>query len=519
MHDDLRRRALESGKTVSNKAKSKQSSKMSSKGHSKTSSRVHSRPQSRDVSDDEDVGSGNLSDETTHSVTSIEALLESDDFSEQLTDGLRQELHDCIQDLIDRKGSSILSRETSLTSYVRILTAHHLADALHGNIPDLLAAFLRSVKAESSEKETMLALRAISITAISSADETLYETVGGQLRRTISDSQSKPSKAAAIQCLGISIFFGGAGEDVIAENMTFLLEIVSSDGAYVGALDDVEVVASALQVYGFLATHVDDLEDESEDAAAAFLDQLDSEDAKVQIAAGENIALLYEKSYTPLGEDETLSDDEGHRHDGGTTGLSTPPSSSDDEEGHHPGDGTLVKRYDAYHNPNAVLDKIHSLASLSSKSMAKRTKKWLHQSFASIAITVKNPGVGLQTNNASKMTVRIHGSAEMKVDRWWKLMRLNMLRRTLAGGFVNHYYEGNQQVLSTLPMIMRQTAAGAAAAAGGRSPRPGSSGGGGPGGGGHGTHGAHGSMNKASKGRFRDSRRFVSGGAEEEGPE
>jgi hypothetical protein len=57
MHD-LRRQALESGKTVSKKARSKTTSLSTSR----TNSRGNSRTPSRNVSDDE--GEGNLSDST-----------------------------------------------------------------------------------------------------------------------------------------------------------------------------------------------------------------------------------------------------------------------------------------------------------------------------------------------------------------------------------------------------------------------------------------------------------------------
>ncbi|KAI9877949.1 MAG: hypothetical protein M1823_007026, partial [Watsoniomyces obsoletus] len=100
-------------------------------------------------------------------------------------------------------------------------------------------------------------------------------------------------------------------------------------------------------------------------------------------------------------------------------------------------------------------------------------------------MTVEKPQMGLQTNNASKMIVRIHNEGEMRVDKWWKLTRLNAIRRLLAGGFVNHYFEGNKQVLDALPLIMRDTSVGM------RSPR-------------------RGMPSKATKGKFRDSRRFVS---------
>ena len=419
-----------------------------------------------------------LDADMSSSINSIDALLESDDFNEQATDVLKQELHDCIEELLDRKSSNKHSREDALTTYVRILTAHHIADALFGRVPELLSAFSRSVKAETTERETTLALRALAITSITIEDDSLWETVGALVKRTIGDSQLLPVKAAAIHCLGICITFGGAGDQEIMETLTFLLEIASSDGAFVDAEDNADIVRAALQEYGFLVTQIDDIETESEEAIEVFMDQLDSSEPSVQIAAGENIALLYEKSYTPLEEDESPEDTE-----------ETAMNSESDED--H-GDSSLVKRYNAYHNSFPIIEKVTALASLSTKAMSRRDKKNLHQSFASIAMTVENPKLGLQTNNASKMTVRVHRSGEMKVDRWWKLMRLSALRRLLGGGFVNHYYEGNKQLLDALPLILRDTGEGPGLGSPRKAPP------------------------KASKGRFRDSRRFVSGQLQED---
>jgi Interferon-related developmental regulator (IFRD) len=317
-----------------------------------------------------------------------------------------------------------------------------MADQLYSRIADLVPALVRSVKAETTERESILALKAIALTIISFRDDINYDGVAAQLKRTISDSQSPPTKAAAIHCLGTCIALCGAGEEEINEVLNFLLEIASSDGSFVDATDDADTVIAALQEYGFLATYIDDLEVESEDAVSTFVDQLDSDNARVQIAAGENIALLYEKSYTPMEEDESdVEDTEDNSSSGDDSGNSDGPK--------------LVKRYNAYHNTYEVQEKVQSLASLSTRKLNKHDKKKLHQSFASIQITVENPRLGLQTNSASKMTVRIHQEGEMKVDKWWKLMRLNALRRLLQGGFVNHYFEGNKQVLDTLPLIMR----------------------------------------------------------------
>lgn len=314
---------------------------------------------------------------------------------------------------------------------------------LYGRVDDLLAAFGKSIKTESSSHETVLALRAVSLTAITFQDASLYDTMSALVKRTISDSQDNTTKAAAIHCLGMCLSFGGAGDGEIAEVCTFLLEVVQSDGSFVSADDSPEVVTAALQMYSYLISQLDDVEAESEDAVEAFMEQLDSGDAEVQIAAGEAIALLFEKSYTPREEDEEESDDE----------------EEDEEDSDEPsaGDKTLVKRYNAYHNPAEVLDKVSGLANLSSKGLNRNDRRKLHQSFASIVITVENPRAGLQTNSSSRMVVRIHREGEIKVDKWWKLMRLNALRRLLAGGFINHYFEGNKQVLNALPVLVRST--------------------------------------------------------------
>ena len=376
------------------------------------------------------------------SINSIDAFLESDDFSETNADALKYDLGNTIDEILERKGSSTEGREEALKRYNRILTSHHFGDVLYGRVDDILASLSKSIRAESSSNETVMALRAVSLTAISFQNESLYDTMGGLIKRTIEDSQDNATKAAALHCLGICLSFGGAGESEIAETCTFILEVIQSDGGFVGADDNPEVVAAALQTYSYLATEVQDLEADSEDAIEAFMEQLDSGDADVQIAAGEAIALLFEKSYTPREDDEDSDAEE---------------EEDDDSDGPSTADKSLVKRYNAYHNPSEVLDKVQNLANLSSKGLNKSDKQRLHRSFASVAITVENPRAGLQSNNSSRMLVRIHREGEIKVDKWWKLMRLNALRRLLAGGFINHYFEGNKQVLNSLPVLVRST--------------------------------------------------------------
>lgn len=439
MHEDLRRRALESKKTVSRKARSQQSSAPGSRNGSRTASRIGSRQ----GSDNEDDA---LSDGTEWTSNSIDDLLAAESI-EGAPDAWIHELGDRMEQIIDRKRSSNDGREQSLAAYNYVLTAHYAMEELHGKLHELYPAMLKSVRTESSEKEVVLALRALALTMITLPTDDFYEAVAQQCKRSISDSGSLTIKAAAIQTLGIAAFYGDASDSEIEEIMEFLLSIVESDGEIVDASDDASVVAAAEETWGFLATQLDDTQDMTEAAMDAFVEQLDSSDPGVSIAAGENIALLFEKSYTPL-ED----------------GEEPPPSDSDESEDERVARGeTLVKRYDVYRRRDQLLAQLQRLASISGRSISKRDKKSLHANFSDILHSVENPTRGPRYQTAidqetgrhygSRMTVRIYDRGEMRLDKWWKLMRLKILRKVLQGGFVVHY-ESNAVVFDSLPAMM-----------------------------------------------------------------
>ena len=81
------------------------------------------------------------------------------DDTEQTSAAWHAELADRIEEILDRKRSSVQGRETTLAAYVRILTAQYAEEEIHGKDTELVVAFLKSIKAETSEKETILALK------------------------------------------------------------------------------------------------------------------------------------------------------------------------------------------------------------------------------------------------------------------------------------------------------------------------------------------------------------------------
>lgn len=286
---------------------------------------------------------------------------------------------------------------------------------------------------------------AATIVTLDTAD--IYDDVSVELKRAI-QSESVEVQVNSIHCLGLAAFFGGAGEEEIKDIMTLFLEIIESDGESVDAHDNGSIVAAALENWGLLATDIDDLEEDTEAAIEAFVDQLESSDASVQIAAGENIALLYEKSYTEQEEDEEV---EGEAVD-------------EDHPEYVKGGEKLVKRYQVYRNQPKLLQTLDDLATVSSRRISKKDRKTLHAGFTDIRNSVEKPsrGPGYSTAidqesgrayGAGRMKVRINRNLEVRIDKWWKLLRLNALRRTLQGGFAYHY-EQNEIVSSAIPFSM-----------------------------------------------------------------
>ncbi|KAH0244202.1 IFRD-domain-containing protein, partial [Aureobasidium melanogenum] len=214
------------------------------------------------------------------------------------------QLNERMEHLIERKRSSVQGREESLSVLSHLLMAHYAQRHVRPKLNELVPALVKCAKGGQSDNETALSLKALSLLIITEPSDSIYDAVIRPLKGIISSSESSSVMVAAIHTLGIATFYGGVGLDETQEIMDFYLEIIESDGHSVEAGDDGNVVAAALQEWGFLATQFEGMEDTSEEPMEAFVEQLESSDASVVIAAGENIALLFEKSWSELEEDE-----------------------------------------------------------------------------------------------------------------------------------------------------------------------------------------------------------------------
>ncbi|KAM3074694.1 hypothetical protein ACMFMG_008117 [Clarireedia jacksonii] len=428
---------LEPSKTISRKQQSRAASGISSVNHS----RLASTTASRHGSDDE---SGNMSEGTAYSANSIDNLHQN--APEETGQPWEQELSDRIEEIINRKRSTNRGRELCLAAYNYYLMSHYCHDEIEGKTEELYPALFKSTREDAEEKEACLALRAIAITIITVNPGETYDTIYESLKRILDKAQYENVKAAAIRTLSTLATYGGASESEVGDLMDEFVEIVETDGNSVDALDSAEVVTAACEEWGALATVLDDLQDKSDAAVEAFIGQLESSSTSVQIAAGENIALIAEKSYSPREQDDEL-----------------PGSDEAIDDRDCLVDHSFVKRYEPFRQKNELIDTLTQLKRESSKSISKKDKKSLHSTFRDVLTTVEHPTWGPKYHSdlnpltgraiGSRMTVRIHSTGYMKIDKWWKLVRLQALRRTLGGGFLTHYQENNV-VFEALPTMI-----------------------------------------------------------------
>lgn len=348
-----------------------------------------------------------------------------------------------MDEIVATKRSTVEGREKCYARYIRILTTHFCEKEVEKRVPEILAAFLKSLKNEPSEKETLFALRGIAITLITCPSNTAADTLKKAITNLYTTSESKDIKAAAIHSLGVILYFGGAGDAEMEDMMDELLAVVETDGEAINAADEGNVVAAALDEWAFLAAQLEDLEEKTEAAVEAFYDQLDSTDARVQISAGRCIALLFERSYTDREDDDE------------------PADAQEDDEGFLV-DQSTVKRYDVWRNTHQLKTKLTDLAKISSKQVATRDRKRLHETFRDVLNTVNYPSRGPQYSNAinqetgqrygSRLKIKIPDHGVMHINKWSDLIKLEELRRVLGGGFVVHY-EKNEVVFNTLPSV------------------------------------------------------------------
>ena len=96
---------------------------------------------------------------------SIDDILNGDS-TDHSGNAWRPELADRIEEILTRKGSTVQGREKCYKLYIHILTSQYAEEEIRGKEAELVVAFLKSIKEEKTEKETILALKGTSMISL-----------------------------------------------------------------------------------------------------------------------------------------------------------------------------------------------------------------------------------------------------------------------------------------------------------------------------------------------------------------
>lgn len=419
---DLRKKILlESGKTLSRKARTKQGladyTPAHSSNNSRATSQTSSRAPSRYASEEEDGASDSEDDDAS---TRSDDPLDSDHGT-----AWTERLQSRVEELKTRK-RSVQDREDTLIGYIELLRRHFVPeDYMSDYISDIIPALLRGVTAGGSTGERLLAVRAITVTALTYPSETVFDHVFQTLKGLCQDEEEEKVKVEAIHALSVAVLYGGGSTTDYDDILDFFMTIVESDGVAAEAEDSGPVVTAALQAWALVATYVEDLTEQSEQAMDVFMEQLDSTDVNVQTSAGSNIALLFEAARDY--EEET---------------------------------GTPMNLQYDHHKISA---RMSEAVRMSPKSVSRKDRKHLRSSFLSISTSLER-GLGPGYSTAGRGGVNPHtggrkmdGASEFQefgyrekvrvhdqfitIDTWALQTRVQALKTHLRSGFGVHFLE------------------------------------------------------------------------------
>ena len=115
----------------------------------------------------------NISTNRWYSVGSIDEVLNGDS-TEHSGDAWRPELADRMEEILARKGSTVQGREKCYKAYIHILTSQYAEEEIRGKEAELVVAFLKSIKEEKTEKETILAMKGTGIVSLSRTTKLIF---------------------------------------------------------------------------------------------------------------------------------------------------------------------------------------------------------------------------------------------------------------------------------------------------------------------------------------------------------
>ncbi|CDS03667.1 hypothetical protein LRAMOSA01068 [Lichtheimia ramosa] len=332
---------------------------------------------------------------------------------------LEDELRRSVDDLGEKRTST---RETALTKINRLLANHFCGSIFEANASRqeaLLQLLVRSLRKPGTSQEAVLAARGIGLTFISEGDieageiEDLFGMVLKLLKNCINTSTDPQLKCQCIETLAMVTFIAASTSDTCG-GMDYFYNILVTEGECIQPDEKLSqndmnpILYASLRAYGLLYASIygdargswEDAFDESQGVMPAHLDLLQSGNKDIRVAAGENIALMFEcVNVTKRMFDQDVEEEE------------------EDE-------------MPEYGEMDELRDMLQRLATDSNRRVNKQDRKEQKSAFRDIVRTVED---GTRPNQKLKI-----GGRALYFRGWAKIIELAAFRSFLGSGLARH---------------------------------------------------------------------------------
>ncbi|KAI9019403.1 interferon-related developmental regulator-domain-containing protein [Phycomyces nitens] len=322
---------------------------------------------------------------------------------------------DKLNQAIDDLGTNRTSvREEALSNIINALTLHNSSEALDGRNRELLV-LLRKSLSKGDSKESILAAKAMPLAFINHGEislgdeEDLFQLVANTLKNTLVNSLDCDVKIQCLYSLALISFIGASDIDTqLLRDFVFDLIETGGEGMELEGISSQQIehlTCVALRAYGLLyistfCEGVIDFEvlwEEVEKVLPVHEILLESSEKDVRVAAGENIALMFEsvRVYTQHVEEDA-------------------------EETEWP----------EYDNMDGL---IHTLHGLSVDSNRRRSKNDRAEQKSVFRDVIKSVEEGTRPEEELKISGRV-----LTFRGWSKILLLNAFRRAIGQGLQQH---------------------------------------------------------------------------------
>ncbi|KAG2218111.1 hypothetical protein INT45_002361 [Circinella minor] len=341
---------------------------------------------------------------------------------------LEDEIRRCVDSLGEKRTST---REIALTKMDRLLGRNYCGNFFESNPSSqeaLLQLLVRSLRKPGSTLEAILAAKGIGLVFINAGDDQdeYFKMVLSLLKNTMVDAMDVRLKHQCIETLALITLIAASNADTKG-GLDYFYKILISNGAHIqpadqklkqGAMD--ELLCTTLRAYGLLYATVfgdgrgswEDAWDESQGVMPVHIEFLESMSKENRIAAGENIALMFDCVQTSYKHADEMSAFE-------------------------------IEDKPEYEEIDDLIDTLQRLSTDSNRRVNKQDRKEQKSAFRDIIKSV-------QEGTRPKQKLKIGGKS-MLFRGWARIMILAAFRSFVGAGMAQHLQENEllENILSS----------------------------------------------------------------------